>query len=723
MKNPATHARIAAAALSALLSLTLPTVGRGQAAPVSAPKPIRDELVKMDEFTVTTGFRSPKTIDQIPGAVKLITNTEITDTLLLTEDATAVLSRTIPGYAEATQQMQNTGETLRGRIALRLFDGISQSTPLREANRNGTFTDMGVIERIEVINGPSAAEGIGAAGGIINYLSKSPTKEGSEATLTSRFSTQGPNNTDGWKVGLNYANKRGPADVFVATAFGNRNLAKDANGRLIGFGQSGSTMDTEEKNLFIKAGYNFGNQNAQRVALTISRFNLAGKGNYSILLGDRAKGITDSSIRVPPPSGKAEFNEFNQYALAYKHADLVGGTLTVQAYKASQAMRFLSTDGTDPSRQDPLIAPLGTLADQSEVNSQKRGIRSSWARSRLFEVEGLDLNVGYDYLEETAKQFLALTNRVWVPPMNYTSNAPFAQVSYNRGPLTLSGGFRREDGKLQVDSYTTTFFNNRVRVNGGSLDYKANLPNVGAIWRLPRNWSVFGSYSKGFTLPNVGIPLRNINVPGKSVSGILDLQAVIVDNKEAGFAWRGNGASFSASIYRSYSALGSNLTVSPITRDFILQRRPVKVQGGEANADYSFSKTLKINALYSHMEGTTVPFERGPLNVRQGVTNSSPDKFGTSLSWRYTEKGAITFGQTTLVGRELNVGKGSYEKTRGYTLLNLSSTYSTKWGDFSIGIENLLDRYYILTWVQVDQFQNYFAGRGRTFTVTHSLKF
>ena len=714
-----TLARLAFAAAFPVVLLLLASPCLAQQAPAASAK---DEAVQLDKFTVTTGFRSPKTIDQIPGAVKLISPQEISDTLLLTDDATAVLSRTIPGYAEATQQMQNTGETLRGRVALRLFDGISQTTPLREASRNATFADMGVIERIEVINGPSAAEGIGAAGGIINYISKSPTKEGSEATVTSRFSTQGGSRTDSWKVGLNYANKQGPTDVFLATAFVNRNMAKDAHDRLIGMGQSGSTMDTEEKNLFIKLGHNFGDRGAQRVGLTISRFALAGKSNFSAFPGDRAKGITDTSIHKQPPGAKSEFNEFNQYALSYKHSELLGGTLNVQAYKSSQAMRFLA-DHTDPAKQDPLIAPLGTLIDQSEVNSQKKGIRSSWSRNRLFDVEGLDLNAGYDHLRETAQQRLALTNRIWVPPMEYTSHAPFAQVSYNQGPLTVSGGIRHEDGKLHVDSYTTTYFNNRVLVNGGELNYKSNLPNVGAIWRLPQGWSVFGSYSKGFTLPNVGIPLRNINVPGKSVSGIIDLQAVIVDNKEAGFAWRGKGASFSASIYRSYSKLGSSLTVSPITRDFILQRRPVQVQGGEANAEYTVSKTLKLNALYSHMEGKTVAVEGGPLVNQQGVANISPDKFGSSLTWRYDDKATLTLGETTLFGREINVGKGNFEKTRGYTLFNLSTTYETKWGNFSLGIENLLDRYYILTWAQIDQFQNYFAGRGRTFTVTHSIKF
>ena len=454
MKPQPENLRSSAAIASSLLFAALTSVALAQT-PTAPPKAPDEEVLQLEKFTVTTGFRSPKTLDQIPGAIKLISNKEISDTLLLTDDATAVLARTIPGYAEATQSMNNTGETLRGRVALRLFDGISQTTPLREGSRNGMFTDMGIVARIEVINGPSAVEGIGAVGGIINYISKGPTKEGSEATITSRYSSQGRDDSDGWKVGLNYAHKEGSNDLFMAAAFVNRGMAYDANGRRMGMSQSGATLDTEEKNLFIKVGHNFGHNNDQRVGLTLSRFYLGGKGHYVELLGDRSKGITDSSARGIPNGAKAEFNEFNQYAVSYKHADLLGGALNIQAYKASQAMRFVAELG-GADKQDPLIAPLGTLTDQSEINSQKKGVRSSWTRANLFSVDGLELNAGYDYLRETAQQMLALTNRVWVPPMIYTSNAPFAQFSYTQGMLTLSGGVRHEDGKLHVNDYTTT---------------------------------------------------------------------------------------------------------------------------------------------------------------------------------------------------------------------------------------------------------------------------
>ena len=78
---------------------------------------------------------------------------------------------------------------LRGRTPLYLIDGIPQSTPLREASVGSYFVDQSMIERVEVINGPSASEGLGGQGGIINYITKSVKHEGTEVNLDAKVSS------------------------------------------------------------------------------------------------------------------------------------------------------------------------------------------------------------------------------------------------------------------------------------------------------------------------------------------------------------------------------------------------------------------------------------------------------------------------------------------------------------------------------------------------------
>lgn len=690
----------------------------------------KDGTIKLEKLTVTTGYRSPKAIDQIPGAIKLITFDEIANTQYLTEDATEVLARTIPGYSPATQALQNTGENLRGRTPLRLFDGISQTTPLREGSRNGTFTDMDIVSQIEVINGPSAAEGIGAAGGIINYISKSPTKEGSEATLRTKFFGQGYDDSMGYKVGLNYTVKEGQNDLIFGTSFLKRGLFYDANGRAMGQTGSGTTMDSDQRNLFIKAGHNFGVNNNQRLMLTVSKFKIEGRGHYVEDPGNSALGLTQSSKRGAPPGGKSVFNDFSQHSLTYNNNALLGGKLNIIGYKASQAMRFVAErSGVD--KWDPKYGSIDAFFEQSEINSQKRGVRSNWSRENLFSVDGLEMNLGFDYMFETAQQRLAITDRLWVPPMNYTSKAPFVQASFARGPVTFSAGVRREDGSLQVDDYTTVYFAKNTPVKGGTLPYQEDIPNVGFIVRLPQKWSVYASYSKGFTLPNVGIPLRNVSSPGQTVAGILDLQAVIFDNKEGGISWQGKRGGFGASYYRSYSELGASLTsvllgTAPYqTLDFILQRRPVEITGLEFTGEFKLTKTLKFNAVYAHLTGKTRTTETGPLTRELGNGNITPDKVNLSANWKFMPKANLTLEMDTLRPRIVNAGVSGAESTRGLTLFHLTAGYSTKkWGDFTLGVENLVNKFYILPWSQAGTvLGGDLAGRGRVISITQAIKF
>jgi iron complex outermembrane receptor protein len=683
------------------------------------------------EEVIVTGTRRAKAVDKIPGAITVVSTEEVEHSLALTEDATAVLARSVPGYSESSQALNTLGETLRGRVPLRLFDGIPQSTPLRDGSRNGTFTDMDTISRVEVINGPSAAEGIGAAGGIINYISKDAVTDGTEVMLTTKFGSQFEGDSEGWKTGVTMLHKQDAFDLVLSGAYYDRGISTDSEGRRIGLSASSSVADSETQNLFFKIGTNFGANDEQRLQGSISHYKLESKGNYHWVAGNRATGFPDTSEPGPPLGtggislAGTEFNEFEQYVVRYTHDDLFGGSLSADAYYAEQAMRFPGDNGAD--RQDPLIAPLGTLVDQSEIASEKNGVRTSWTRPGLFGAESLELHTGVDVVDDTTDQNLALTDRVWVPPMDYRSIAPYLQLSYDVGAaVTLSGGVRHEDGELSVDDYTTTYFRNRAFVQGGTLDYEEDLFNAGLVWRIGGGWSTFASYSEGFTLPNIGIPLRNINTPGQSVAGILDLQAIVFDNREIGFNWRGGRASVSASYYESTSDLGASLSVDPITLDFVLNRAPVDIDGTELSVEYRVADDWKLTFLYAQVEGWTTPASNpnGPLTLEMGVVNISPDKFSGAVQWNFLPQWSTTLGFLATESRDINVGASGEEHTRGYTLYDLTVNYdSDRAGAFSLGIENLTDKFYFLSFSQIDFFRNYFAGRGRTVSLSYRYAF
>lgn len=715
------------------------------------------ETTELSGLTVTTGTRTEKAVDKIPGAITVVSKEEIKHTLLVTEDATAVLARTVPGYAESSQALSNSGETLRGRVALRLFDGVPQGSPLRDGSRNATFTDMGIVDRIEVINGPSASEGIGAAGGIINYISAVPRKEGNEFRLLTRYSTQFDDDSAGWKVGLNFMRKQDDYDLVVGASVIDRGMGYDGDGVRLGMNTSGSVNDSEAKNLFLKGGYNFGESGERRLQATYSHFKIEGNGDYIQVDGCRydpdecPNPRPNTSERGHIFGSKAEFNDFEQLNLQYTDANVFGGSFFANAYWAKQAMRYPPENGED--RQDPLIPPNGPdglIWDQSEINTDKVGLRTGWTHSSLFDVTGLELRAGIDWVRDKADQRLALTNRLWVPPMEYTSTAPYAQLSYDIGPFTISGGLRREDGDLEVNNYTTTWYRGRRNVNGGTLSYQENLKNIGGIWRVTDEWSMFAAYGEGFGLPNVGIPLRNISCPVApgdgcpdappiSVSDIFDLQPVIVDNREFGINWHGEQASFSISHYDSRSAFGTSFAIDPDTNDYVLFRAPTRIKGWELSGDWNVSEAWKLSALYSHIRGKTSfwsedpagNFGAGGLNKPMGALDVNPDKIGLTVRWKFSPNGDVTLGSTTLLSRDLSGsdvraydGRAyTYsEHTDGYTLFDLGLNYRTeRFGRFSLGVENLTNKQYILSWSQVPGFRNYWSGRGRMVSITHEF--
>lgn len=705
------------------------------------------EAVNLDRMIVT-GTRAPKSVEKIPGAINVVSKEDIQRTLLVTEDATAVLARTVPGYSEASQAMSNTGENLRGRIALRLFDGVPQGSPLREGTRNATFTDMGIVERIEVINGPSASEGIGAAGGIINYISTQPSEDGTKFRLVTRYSTQFKDDSAGWKIGANMSHKKDDFDVVVGVSRIDRGMSYDGDGVRLGMNTSGSLHDSEANNLFVKAGFNFGEAGEKRLQASYSDFKIEGKGNYRQVDGCRYEPVwcedprPNTSERGHLFETKAEFNDFKQFNAVYTDADFLGGTLVLNGYWADQAMRYPPEDGND--RQDPDIPPNGPdgrIWDQSEIRSDKRGLRASWTRPDLFNIEGLELHTGVDWVKDTADQRLALTDRLWVPPMEYISLAPYAQLSYEIGPVTISGGLRREDGELNVDSYTTTWYRGRKFVEGGTLSYTDTMKNLGAVWQITPQLSAFVAYGEGFGLPNVGIPLRNVDTDGQTVKGIVDLQPIIVDNKEIGLNWHGKQLSVSASYYESNADFGSSLAVDWRTNDFVLNRAPTRIKGYEATVDWYVNDDWKLSAVYAHTEGWTSfwtsdlegRWDAGGLNKPMGALDTNPDKLVLTARWKFSPKGDMTLSSATQMSRDLygsdyreyNDTSFEYEEhTTGYTLFDFSMNYSVdKVGRFSLGVENLLDKQYILTWSQVPGFRNYWAGRGRMYSLTYERSF
>lgn len=673
---------------------------------------------------VVTATRSQKSVDKIPGAVTVISQRELEAQYLLADDPSQALATYIPGYAPSRQKMSSTGESLRGRSTLILLDGVPQSNPLRAGMREGYIADSALIERVEVINGASAMQGMGATGGIVNYITKSPKGEGTTHSIHARLSSQLRHDSLDWKTGYTLQHKSGDFDLLAYGSLQQRGMMYDGSGRMMGIeAVQGDTMDSEGSDLFFKLGKNFGNQ---RLQLTVNRFRMEGDGDYKPVPANFATGTPTGATPGTPP-GMPPRNKVETSSLEYRHNAVFGGSFNAQLFKQDFASLYGATNTA--TFQDIKIAPAGKLYDQSEVVADKYGAKMTYVRPDTV-ITGLEFTAGMDLLRDRTKQHLAGTGRTWVPTLDFKSLAPFTQLEYEYGPLTVRGGVRREQADLRVDTYTTlAAYGSRV-VQGGERSFTKAVKNIGAVWRFNPNWSAFVSSAEGFGLPDVGLVLRAVNKPNQSVATLFDMEPVVTRNNEVGVNWRGALGNVGASFYDSRSRLGTALRINSAGIG-VLDRVPTRVRGWEVSGEWRASKQLSAFGSYARTMGKTATTAGAPMDVALGARSQGPDKLVVGGNWQWMPKANLRLQATTLRDRDINIGRtvgtsNLEEHFRGYTLVDLAHSWDSPWGKVGVGIENLTDRQYIGYYPQSTAYKDpvsYFAGRGRTLSVSVARTF
>ncbi|WP_020654232.1 TonB-dependent receptor [Massilia niastensis] len=673
---------------------------------------------------VVTATRTAKAVDKIPGAVSVITQQELSTQYLIADDPSQALATYVPGYAPSRQKLTSTGESLRGRQPLILLDGIPQSNPLRAGQREGYFADSAIIERIEVINGASAMQGLGATGGIINYITRTPRANGTSYNVNTRFSSQFRSDSLDWKTGLTVSHKSDGFDLLAYGAVQRRGMGYDGKGRRLGIDNvQGDTLDSHGDDLFVKIGKTFGDQ---RLQLSVNRFNLSGDGDYRNQPGVVAEGVPTSS-EPGDPIGAEPRNKVRSASLDYRHADLGGGALTAQLFTHDFEALYGATNTA--TFQDARIAPVSSLYDQSHIVADKLGSRITWVRPDTL-VEGLEVTAGLDWLRDHTLQRLAQTDRTWVPELKFRSLAPFLQLEYEIGPVTVRGGVRYEDAKLEVDTYTTlAAYGNRV-VQGGSAEFTKSVKNIGAVWRFAPQWSVFAASSEGFGLPDAGLVLRGVAVPNQSVSNLVSLQPIVTRNNEVGINWRGANGQFGVSRYDSRSKIGSVIRINSAGIGLV-ERVPTTVKGWEANAEWRLTKGLSLSGTWSSIDGKTAATQGAPLDLDLGARSQGPDKTTLGANWSFMPKAQLRLQASHLRDRDINIGRrvgtaNLEEHFKGYTLADAAATWDSRYGKFGVSIENLFDKQYVGYYSQsasaVDSTATY-AGRGRTLALSWNRSF
>lgn len=687
-----------------------------------------DEGTAPGETIVVTAARTVLPPNALPLTIDVISGDSLDQQVAVSGSVIDAVANLTPSFSPTRQKLSGSGETLRGRSPLYAINGIPQSTPIRDGSRDGYTIDPFFLDRVELIYGSNALQGIGATGGVVNQVViKAPREDG----LSGRALVQGStgnfeSSSFGGKLGGLLAYRQGAFDVTGGVAYETRGLYYDGAGRRVGIDNTqGDVQDSKSLSFFARLGYDL--SSTARIELFATRFNLEGNGDWVQVAGNRTTGLPTSSRRGNI-QGEAASNRVETVNLTLTDTDLGGGNLIFQAF--FNRSRDIFGGDISATFQDASIAPIGTLFDQSANRSRKLGARVSYERQFF---DALNLTLGFDSMWDKTQQEMIATARYWVPPTTFRTLAPFGQANLKLfdGMVRVAGGARWENGQLKVDDFVTLASYNSARVSGGTRNFKDLLINGGLIFEPAQGIRAYASYAEGYSIADVGRILRSVNGRTQPNFRIEDVNVtpVISNNREVGIEIKRGPLDASASYFWSTSKDGGLLVMNS-AGVYDVQRQRIEIQGFEINLAVELPVDgLKLGTGYAHLSGRTDSNKDDKVDIDLDGANISPDRVNL---WASYNNGPVSARvQAGLYLDRKFDGAPANTAFSGYTLTDAVLRYDLpRLGGITLAASNLFDVDYVTynsqtirSTVAATDNARFFTGRGRTFTLGWDYRF
>src|SRR5206468_2770202 len=256
---------------------------------------------------VVTASRTVLPVTALPLTVVVLGGNDLQQQVALSGSMIDAVSARLAAFSPTREKLTGAGETLRGRSPLFTINGVPQSTPVRDGSRDEYTIDPFFIDRVEIIYGSNALQGIGATGGVVNQVTVgAPASDGIAVRTLLQASAQDTLRPAalGSKAGALFAWRGGRWDAAIGVAVEQRGVYLDSRGRRIGIdGTQGETQDSHSGSVFARMGYQL--NGSARLELIANRFELTGDGDYVVVAGDRATGLPTSSMRGNAPGHAA----------------------------------------------------------------------------------------------------------------------------------------------------------------------------------------------------------------------------------------------------------------------------------------------------------------------------------------------------------------------------------------------------------------------------------
>ncbi|WP_420840754.1 TonB-dependent siderophore receptor [Herbaspirillum robiniae] len=638
---------------------------------------------------------------------------ELNELRQASDSLATLLSKVVPGMADSSRTITDYGQTLRGRNTLVLVDGIPLNTN-RDSARNMATLNMTSIDKVEVLRGSSAIYGAGASGGIIAVTTRPAGGAPFAETTFSLRSALSRLGSDGLGGEVNHFMSGSSGVVDYAVNLGLQHIGGSFDGK-------GNRIAPEpsQGDLFDSNNYTFGGKlgfridRNQRLQFSASRYVAEQDSSYG---SDPSVSRLAAGSAVALPVDGLQLENQNQIkntllSVDYQNQDFLGSALSTQLYYRDYFTRFTPFDAR-------AVSTRGNNVDQVMQNSKVFGGRAT-LNTPLAEntklLWGVDFNqersdmpddifnaAAYDASGGTV--FQRTGTLMYMPPLTTRTIGAFGQLQHKlNAQWAFEGGLRYERANASYDNFTPL---SQIRaaspqqVKGGSVAYGAWLANLGAVFKPVAGHEIYTSFSQGFQLPDIGLQIRNAT-PAFNISSS-SLEPVKTNNYELG--WRGafGNTLGTLALFYTTSKLGD---VQSFNNGLILTRTEEKIAGVEAGADYlPDDSAWGGGGTFTMMWGRETPQGSSNDQIMTGY-RIPPMKITAYVQYKPGGNWSNRLQATYFASRDyrLNGQTGFGRREVGsYTTLDLVSRYQlTPKDTITLGIENLLNRYYLPAYSQL----------------------
>lgn len=702
--------------------------------------------VTLDAITVTarakTGTALAQKISEMPAVTQVIGEEDIREQATGNRTTGDILAQLIPSLGASSGSTSNYGTTMRGRPVQYLLNGVPLSGS-RSLSRELNSIDPEQLERVEVLSGATSIYGAGAAGGLINLVTKSAAGEGfiGQTRLGIDSSREFDSDSLGYHVGqsLGYGGERvyGRLDVD----YENRGGKFDSHGDRIS-PDVNQTDQQDTESLSVNANLGMDIDESQSVNLAVTYYNDEqdthygpdyGKNLEVLLLGapPSLKAIDGARIENQPYTKKTSVN------LNYNNNDVFGSNLSVTGYYLDEQGRFypsgkdarkqarevLLENGVDKDTAKKLSADAIFIM-QSEADIEVMGLRAAMQTETELAGKQTLLSYGADFERENSEQtYYGQDFKQFTASNGLVSKTN--GMSYNGGPDTTidkvgafvnadidmtdkwhaSAGMRYQKLKSKTDTFTP-FYEQLLEdyFNGSSTDYQAGdvakgktdhdktLFNLGSSYQLTPNDQIFANFSQGFTTADIQRALRDVRA-GYVVNSD-NVQPISINNYDLG--WQGKHGDTSARVVGFYNT--SDKTVR-FTNDYTVEviDTDERVYGVEGSLTQDISDNWQVGGSVAYTRGQ---YKKDGDWLELDAVRLTPLK-GTAFAQYNFDEGSNIRLQALAIGGDDRAFKdqqkdpdASAQPVTGYMTLDVLGQVKMPVGRVGYGVYNVLNKDY-----------------------------